>query len=635
MATVLDILRSTPPNLAVALDHARAGIGVFPCHPETNGDAKAKSPRVRWQEAATTDEAAIRAWWTAWPDSLVGLHLAAARLMAIDADRHGGPDGVAAWEVLATANGFDPALYPAVETPGRGRHVYMRRPAGVEPTDGRGRLPAGVDVRGAGYTIAAGCVLPDGRRYAPAAGTPPLALDIPDAPAWLCGTIGVAHRAADTVTPVCELDTPAALAWATTYLREAPPAIEGQGGDAATVLVASVLKDGGISSDMALDLMAEHWNERCAPPWSVDELAIKVENAFRYGQNPPGSASPAVDFAGVDPLPPLYITRKSRLRWLSDADAQKQPEWLMRPWLPEVGVATIAGQSRAAKTFVGLDLAHALAMRETFFGKPARERVGVLFIAAEAPGTIGPRLEALRLYKLAGVDPSRLPVAWVDLDDVARPPDLSTRVAIVVAAIEADILDAAAEMQRRFGLRLGAVIVDTVGAAFGAADSDDEAAKLVMGALGVLSRKTGALVLPVAHFGKDDSIGHRRLLLLDRRRRRGARRDGRYLRAHRRRNEQTHRHHQEQVGRARADISLRTTARRARARSRWRGGDVGDREGHGGEAQARTAVAARRHVSGVRVERADRQDRRYRRPPGRRAAHGAGAVPRAQARLEG
>jgi hypothetical protein len=43
--------------------------------------------------------------------------------------------------------------------------------------------------------------------YEPVEGTPPLALDIPEAPRWLLGIIGTARRVADTTTPACELDT--------------------------------------------------------------------------------------------------------------------------------------------------------------------------------------------------------------------------------------------------------------------------------------------------------------------------------------------------------------------------------------------------------------------------------------------
>lgn len=321
---------------------------------------------------------------------------------------------------------------------------------------------------------------------------------------------GSGKRDGGAAAPATELDTAEAKERARDFLGNRDPAVEGQGGDDWTYRTLCICMDMGLSAAATVDIMTEPggWNENCCPPWELDELWQKAENAKQYRLSASGSQTPEVDFGGVDNIPePRYVPRKSRLRWLSDADAQKQPDWLLRPWLPEIGVAAIAGQSRAAKTFVALDLAHALAMRECFFDKRARERVGVLFIAAEAPGTIGPRLEALRLYKLSGADASSLPVTWADLDDVPRAPDLSSRVAMVVAAIEECIVDAVAEMRQRYGLRLGAVIIDTVGAAFGVPDSDDEAAKLVVGALGVISRKYGLLVLPVCHFGKDDRSG--------------------------------------------------------------------------------------------------------------------------------
>lgn len=48
-------------NLSVALDLARQGIPVFPCHP---GGEKVKQPLsgVFWRNAATTDERRVSQW---------------------------------------------------------------------------------------------------------------------------------------------------------------------------------------------------------------------------------------------------------------------------------------------------------------------------------------------------------------------------------------------------------------------------------------------------------------------------------------------------------------------------------------------------------------------------------------------
>jgi hypothetical protein len=500
-ATIIDLFRD-PPNLAVALDSARAGFPVFPCHATPDGSFGAKSPRVSGgHRAGTTDEAQIKAWWAQWPDSLVGLGLAEAGVMAIDADRHGGPDGVAAWQALCADRGFDAAEFPAVATPGDGLHIYMRRPAAMEPTNGEGSLPSGINVRGAGYTIAPGCVLPDGRSYEPAAG-PPLSLDIPEAPQWLVGMIGAARRVVDATLPACELDTPAAIERATAYLKhEAPPAIEGQGGDNTAYRVACAVKDAGISEHECLGLMLEHYQPRCASHCGLEDEAAwleqKVASAYAHGQNPPGFMSAAVDMAGVEIIPPPspVPAAAGRMRFLSDVDAAVRPSWLLKGWLPKQGVVLLAGQSRIGKTFLSLELAGALATGGSFFGRPVRERVGVLILAAEGGGTIAPRLEALRLHRLGGIDAATLPIAWAEISD-------ANEIGAIVAA-------AAVEMRERFGLRLGLVAVDTVAAAFGVDENDAQLATSAMKALGKLASDADVLVVAVAHYGKSDGAGVR------------------------------------------------------------------------------------------------------------------------------
>ena len=201
-------------NCKVALAYAARGIPVFPCRERTSGLKKVKSPyTLRGIKNATQDEEQIRRWWIQYPDALIGLHLSAAGLMAIDGDRHdGGPDGVTAFENLAALSGYDLNVHTTVRTPANGKHWYFRAPEGGVPTDGRGSLPPGVDLKWAGYTIAAGSKLLDGRIYGRELGTPSLSTDIPIAPDWLIDVLGTAKpRAVDNQTPLCELDTPDGL----------------------------------------------------------------------------------------------------------------------------------------------------------------------------------------------------------------------------------------------------------------------------------------------------------------------------------------------------------------------------------------------------------------------------------------
>lgn len=422
MASVLDIMRP-PRNLAVALQWIAAGVPVHPCHSEGE---KAKAPRLKgWQAAASTDEVTVRAWWAQWPDALVGLHLAAAGLIVIDADRHGGPDGVAGWESLCAEYGFDQSTHPIVSTGGGGLHIYSRAPAGLEPTNGEGSLPAGINVRWAGFTIAPGCVLPDGRRYDHVDGTPPLSLNIPEAPPWLIAMIGTARRAADNQTPLCDLDAPEAVERARAFLRDRDEAVEGQGGNNWTYATVCHLRDLGLSEPGVLDLLTEEWNEKCAPPWPLDELADVVANAYSYGQNAPGAKTAAVDFRGVEPLPPRYLAKASNQRplYLQGVSAAALMAKTFRPvryvvpgYIVE-GLTILGGAPKLGKSWLALNVAVAVASPDQpCLGDIAVEHGDVLYLALEDNER---RLQRRLQHSLFDNAPERLTLVtkWPTLDE--------------------------------------------------------------------------------------------------------------------------------------------------------------------------------------------------------------------------
>ena len=76
-----------------------------------------------------------------------------------------------------------------------------------------------------------------------------------------------------------------------------------------TYAVAARLIEIGLSADRARELMAEHWNERCSPPWAGDELATICSNAASYAQARQGSGGPsalAAEFSSavvIDAIP--------------------------------------------------------------------------------------------------------------------------------------------------------------------------------------------------------------------------------------------------------------------------------------------------------------------------------------------
>lgn len=81
----------------------------------------------------------------------------------------------------------------------------------------------------------------------------------------------------------------ATLARVRAYLRSVPPAVAGERGDAHTFRVCCrVVRGFALDEDDALVALAE-WNNRCVPPWQPGELAAKVRNAKRYGQEAIGA----------------------------------------------------------------------------------------------------------------------------------------------------------------------------------------------------------------------------------------------------------------------------------------------------------------------------------------------------------
>ena len=158
---------STTVMLEVALQHASAGLPVFPAAVFWNGRKWGKVPLIQWRIGASTNTETIEAWWRRFSDALPGLELGRAGLVVIDADRHHVDcDGVAAFSQLGPM-----PPHPIVRTAGNGEHHIFTGSLGNR----RGALPAGLDVRGTGgWIVAPGAIRPDGAMWSPTPGTPRL-----------------------------------------------------------------------------------------------------------------------------------------------------------------------------------------------------------------------------------------------------------------------------------------------------------------------------------------------------------------------------------------------------------------------------------------------------------------------------
>jgi hypothetical protein len=187
--------------------------------------------------------------------------------------------------------------------------------------------------------------------------------------------------------------------------------------------------------------------------------------------------------------------------FIFDGDAPIGPlPALVKGLVPLDGICFVGGQSGAGKTFVVIDLAVSMASGEPFFGRKVAERVGVAIFAAEGFGTIANRVTVARNHKAHG---EILPIAWLGaVPNLADPKE--------VIAMVARLRAVDARFRETHGVRLGAVICDTLAASFSLEDENNnsEAAKVIRAMKG-LGDALKVVVLPVHHFGKAAETGLR------------------------------------------------------------------------------------------------------------------------------
>lgn len=199
------------PNLTAALRLAALGIAVFPCN-----QTKRPQPGVRWKEEATTDEARIASWWRRWPNSLPAYQVGRHGMLVVDLD---GDFGFEDWDKVRGEHEEPPVR---LRTPGGGHHLFFKQNGSFG--NGRGSLPPkrknpvtnedeGIDIRGAaGYVVAEGAVMPDGRSYEPVDNFVGLieALEsdsVPPLPEWLAEILRDKGMAPVAATPIASPTT--------------------------------------------------------------------------------------------------------------------------------------------------------------------------------------------------------------------------------------------------------------------------------------------------------------------------------------------------------------------------------------------------------------------------------------------
>ena len=139
-----------------AVDYGRLGFRVFPLKPG------GKEPQIRgWQKAASNSEAAIRVFWSKWPDANIGILTGqASGFFVVDIDRRNG--GFDTLDQLVDAHGSLPIT--AKQITGNGEHHLFKCSGPVKTRNNA--LGNGIDIKGdGGYIVAAPSLHPSGKHY--------------------------------------------------------------------------------------------------------------------------------------------------------------------------------------------------------------------------------------------------------------------------------------------------------------------------------------------------------------------------------------------------------------------------------------------------------------------------------------
>ena len=198
-----------------------------------------------------------------------------------------------------------------------------------------------------------------------------------------------------------------------------------------------------------------------------------------------------------EPAPPAHGLAG---QWIDDIAYAYEPE-LIEGLIPSNGVGVIYGPSSAGKSFITVDWAMRIASGGRVLGR-FTEASGVLYFAAEGQGGLRKRLVAAR--QAHGMDDVVLPLNYLPaLLDLSRAETGDVEKLSLYAE------DVAREMRAR-GAPLRIVVIDTLAAA---APSADENAQKDMGPIMLafhrMANRLGAVVLLVAHTGKDVARGLR------------------------------------------------------------------------------------------------------------------------------
>ncbi len=436
-----------------------------------------------WAKEATDDPAQIEAWTIQYPDCNWGLACGPSGLAVIDIDPPLGEESLFQFEL-------EHDLLPKTRehTSARGgRHlIYLGE---IKPTVSI--LGPKLDTRGGNSYILIPPSTFEGKPYAVSEDR-----ELATLPSFVSDAAGASRQhvsASDGLVCDTGIAKVRADALIKRYIEEDYVAIEGQGGDALTYAVAAEVINLGLSPEAALDALMP-WNDACQPPWPVDELRVKIENASRYSQNEAGAwyvppVSERIPQEALDKLieeskapVPADQGGRSRFHFMDEDEFSNipPPVWLLKDRLMRDSITLFYGPSGHYKSFLALNLAAEVAqMGECAF-----------YVAAE--GIARMARKDFPAWKLAYGEDKKLPLFMTDHMPKAFTPDDFMAFADAIAA-------------RAKGKPVGVIVLDTLNRAMsGLNDNDAKDASRMVDCAEFLKKQFKCCVILVHHTPKYD-----------------------------------------------------------------------------------------------------------------------------------
>lgn len=477
----------------MAKEYAAKGWPVFPV--KMGG----KEPLVNdFPNTATTDLATIDKWWATWPEANIGFVPGLVDMMVLDLD-----EGYTDDDLIGYAE--DTQLRAC--TPNKGQHWFYKLQPGEVVRPSASKLAPNIDVRSHNsYVLLAPSKLENNHRGYEwvLTGTPAMRSD-----AMYRAVTSSREKSEDsdewTITPDLAHNVEAAAEW----LRStAKVALEGQGGDAMAFATAARMKSMGLSQGKALEVMDEHWNSRCEPPWDYEGLERKVANGYKYNSDPPGNyteeyiAQDKINLFG--PLLPreedeeVYEQGIYRFATMAGICKLEPPSWLIKDFLPEEGYCLMYGGEGTFKTFLALDIALSLAHEghAGYWGRAVGDAAApVLYAAGEGRRAIGKRVAAWQTYNTGDTGGTQAPFMLVD-------PVPATQSFRSVKNVNSQEFENFIRGARRAYEAYSLTIIDTIGRSMqGTNENEQENASKFTALVQAIQRELGGVVLALHHTG--------------------------------------------------------------------------------------------------------------------------------------